>query len=313
MILISSDILEPSTDIVCSWLNHFNKDFIRISNKDIIEIKKVNINDDFVDIDFIINNENYKLSQFTSYWYRRSKLKFLRSGSITFKFENDDISNEVNHFLDEEYDKLFEFFEFMLNQKAKLNSFDDNKINKLKTLSIAKELKINIPKTIISEDFDSSIFEEKCITKPISDLIIRKNEFSYSSTTKRVSKEDTKNISITKIQSEIDKKFEIRTFYFNKTFYSSAIFSQGNSKTELDFRNYDSENPNRVVPYKLPKKLEKKLRTLCDRLSLKSGSFDIAYTNDEKYVLFEINPVGQFEQVSFPCNYKIHKEIAKFL
>lgn len=313
MILICSDVLEPTTDVVCSWLNFLEKKFIRISSNDIIDIKTVHINDDFVDITFSINDEIYKLSQFTSYWYRRSKLKFKENDKIIFKHEDDDISNPVNFFLDEEYSNLNTFFEYLLNKKAKLNTYQDNEINKLKTLSIAKELGINIPKTIISDEFDLSIFEDKWITKPISDLIVRKNGFSYSSTTKRISEADINNLAITKIQNKIDKKFEIRTFYFNETFYSSVIFSQENPKTELDFRNYDSENPNRVVPFKLPKKIEKKLKKLCLKLNLKSGSFDIAYTKDDKYVLFEVNPVGQFEQVSFPCNYKIHREIAKFL
>lgn len=313
MILICSDVLEPSTDIVCTWLNHFNKQFVRVSYKDLIEIKTVNINNDLIDIDFYINGNIYKLSEFSSYWYRRSKLRFKRNEKVKFKFEGEDISNEINSFLDEEYDKLFEFFEFMLNQKSKLNCYWDNNINKLSTLALAKELGIIIPKTIISDNFSFLKLEEKWITKPISDLIIRKNGFSYSSTTKRVSDSDIHNVGISKLQEEINKKFEIRTFFFNNKFFSSAIFSQSNPKTELDFRNYDYENPNRVVPYKLPKKIKRKLKVLSVQLGLKSGSFDIAYTEKGEYVLFEINPVGQFEQVSFPCNYKIHKKIAKFL
>lgn len=313
MILICSDDKEPTTDIVCSWLKYFDKKFIRISNKDVIDIKTVYLNDNFVDVDFLINEVEFKLSQISSYWYRRSRLKFRRSGKVVFHFEGADISDNVNHFLDDEYDNLFNFFEFLLNQKAKLNTFKDNEINKLKTLFFANELGINIPKTIVSEKFEPHLFNENWITKPIADLFIQKDGFSYSSTTKRLTENDIHDICITKIQNEVNKKFEIRSFYFNKTFYSSVIFSQGNQKTELDFRNYDSENPNRVVPYKLPKKLEKKLIKLCKKLDLKSGSFDIAYTHDDQYVLFEINPIGQFEQVSFPCNYKIHQKIAKFL
>lgn len=313
MILICSEVIEPTTDVVCGWLSFFKKKYIRISSNDLIEISAVYINDDFIDIDFAINNIDFKMSQIKSYWYRRSWLSFKKNVKVIFKYENDDISEEVNYFIDEEYSKLFEFFEFMLDEKAKLNKFNDNKLNKLKTLAIAKKLGINIPHTIISDSFSASIFSRNWITKPISDLIIRKNGFSYSTTTKRITSEDNYKLSMTKIQEEIDKKFEIRSFYFNNSFYSSVIFSQENPKTELDFRNYDTDNPNRVVPYNLPKKLEKKLKKLCDRINLKSGSFDIAYTNEGKYVLFEINPVGQFEQVSFPCNYKIHKEIAKFL
>ena len=55
MILICSDDKEPTTDIVCSWLRYFEKEFIRISNKDVIDIKTVYLNDDFIEVDFLIN------------------------------------------------------------------------------------------------------------------------------------------------------------------------------------------------------------------------------------------------------------------
>ena len=142
---------------------------------------------------------------------------------------------------------------------------------------------------------------------------MEKNGKSYFSTTKRVEKKDFKEIHYSLVQNEVNKQFEIRSFYFNNQFFSSVIFSQENPKTELDFRNYDHENPNRVVPFKLPEDLEYKLAKLCHQLNLKSGSFDIAYTKNNEYVLFEVNPVGQFEQVSFPCNYKLHKRIAEYL
>ena len=46
------------------------------------------------------------------------------------------------------------------------------------------------------------------------------------------------------LQQYIDKLYGIRIFYLYGNFYSKAIFSQGNSKTRIDFRNYDSERPN---------------------------------------------------------------------
>ena len=45
-------------------------------------------------------------------------------------------------------------------------------------------------------------------------------------------------------------------------------------------------------------------------LNLNSGSLDLIRAADGKYVFLEINPVGQFGMVSYPCNYNIEKEIA---
>ncbi len=92
-----------------------------------------------------------------------------------------------------------------------------------------------------------------------------------------------------------------------------GIFSQNNSKTKEDFRNYDQNLPNRNVPIKLPLDIEGKLKKLMKKLNLNSGSIDLIYTIDNKYVFLEVNPVGQFGMVSFPCNYNLEKKIAEFL
>ncbi|UOK43465.1 MULTISPECIES: grasp-with-spasm system ATP-grasp peptide maturase [Flavobacterium] len=311
LILICSDVSEPSTDIVCSWLNYYDKKFVRVSAENIIDIKSIVIKDNYIDINFNIDNEGYKLSDFKSYWYRRSRLKFAIFSEVKFLYNGKDISSKMNVFLEKEYNKVVEFFEMKLNQLAILNKFKDNNINKLQVLSLANDLGIKVPETYVLNDFSMLDFSnEGYITKAISDLAIIDNDTTFYSMTQRVNYDDGKNIWYSLIQKEVQKKFEIRSFYFNNRFFSSAIFSQENDKTKLDFRNYDFENPNRVVPFKFPISLEEKISKLCNKLDLKSGSFDFAYTNEGEYVLFEVNPVGQFEQVSAPCNYNIHKEIA---
>ena len=311
LILICSDVSEPSTDIVCSWLSYYKKKFLRISNENIIDIKSIIIKDGYVEINFNIDNEQHKLSDFKSYWYRRSRLKFAKFSEVEFIYNGKDISSKMNSFLQKEYNKVIDFFEIKLNGLAILNKFDDNYINKLQVLSLANDLGIKVPDTYVLNDFGMLDFVcENYITKAISDLVIIDEETTFYAMTQRIDFEDGEDINHSLIQKEVRKKFEIRSFYFNNRFFSSAIFSQENDKTKLDFRNYDFENPNRVVPFKLPNRLEEKLIKLCKKLDLKSGSFDFAYTDDGEYLLFEVNPVGQFEQVSAPCNYNIHKEIA---
>ena len=159
-------------------------------------------------------------------------------------------------------------------------------------------------------------FDSRIITKAISDFVIEKSGKNFFSFTEEIfyDKIDfSQPISNSLFQELIEKEFEIRTFYFNNNFYSSAIFSQLSTKTKLDFRNYDKLNPNRVVPYKLPTNLENKLRKLMAILNLNSGSFDFAVDKFGNHILFEINPVGQFEQVLIPCNYSLTKDIAMFL
>ena len=98
-----------------------------------------------------------------------------------------------------------------------------------------------------------------------------------------------------------------------EAFFSMAIFSQSNSKTKIDFREYDNEIPNRCVPYILPKYIEKLLLKFSKKVGLNSGSFDLIKTVDDNYVFLEVNPAGQFGMVSYPCNYFLEEKIANHL
>lgn len=89
-----------------------------------------------------------------------------------------------------------------------------------------------------------------------------------------------------------------------------AIFSQSDFQTEVDFRNYNYDYPNRTVPFKLPDALESKLNKLADFFGLTTGSFDIIKTTDNQYIFLEVNSDGQFGMVSYPCNYYLEKKVA---
>ena len=83
--------------------------------------------------------------------------------------------------------------------------------------------------------------------------------------------------------------------------------------TKIDFRNYNRKKPNRTPPYDLPNRIEKKIKSCMKALNLNSGSIDMIVTPNDDYIFLEVNPVGMFWQVSFPCNYNIEEQIAKYL
>ena len=89
-----------------------------------------------------------------------------------------------------------------------------------------------------------------------------------------------------------------------------AIFSQNDAQTQIDFRNYNLNKPNRYVPYKLPKLIETKLLKLMNVHKLNNGSIDLILNSKGEYVYLEVNPVGQFSFLSNSCNYHIEKLIA---
>lgn len=95
--------------------------------------------------------------------------------------------------------------------------------------------------------------------------------------------------------------------------YSMAIFSQNDEQTQVDFRNYNVKKPNRTIPFKLPEIEKDKLVKFMNAVNMNCGSIDVIYTKDKKFVFLEVNPVGQFYQLSYPCNYHVEKKIAEYL
>ena len=182
---------------------------------------------------------------------------------------------------------------------------------------------IKTPPTVITttkkELVDFYRINGKIITKPISytPTFTQDNNSYTNNGTHLVNINDIEELddtfSPTCFQKYIDKQFEVRVFYLKGKLYSMAIFSQMNEKTKIDFRNYDYGNPNRTVPYQLPKSIEEKIKKILLYLKYDTCSIDIIYSTDNEYYFLEINPSGQFEWLSENCNYYIEKDIAKYL
>lgn len=201
---------------------------------------------------------------------------------------------------------------------------DFSNISKTYSLLAAKESGLKIPPTLITNrKKDLLRFCEKyenVICKPLHASIFIRDEESLDSfamyaslMTEDILRQTDDSFYPCLFQKYIPKKIEIRSFFLVSKFYTAAIFSQNNSKTKVDFRNYDDNNPNRVVPYNLPKEIEGDLLKTFNKLGLNTGSADILLDPGGNYYFLEINPVGQFGMVSFPCNFYLEEKISLFL
>jgi ATP-GRASP peptide maturase of grasp-with-spasm system len=115
------------------------------------------------------------------------------------------------------------------------------------------------------------------------------------------------------LQSKIEKNYEVRVFYLDGRFFAWAIISQSSIQTSTDYRKYNHQKPNRVVPYSLPADLEQKLLDLFCKIGLNTGSVDLMVDSDNDYYFLEVNPVGQFGALSKLTNYQLEVEIARWL
>lgn len=324
MILIYSTENDNSTNDVIDWIKYFsNKDFIRINGvSNLSNNYLLNISDPPRSYFTSVENGKciYSYHQISSIWFRRSFNALVEKLTIIWPSELVDI---MFYSLNNEIQYVQRAMHHLHSSKFSIGDFLNAKNDKIKTLLIARELNITIPKTIITNNKKElklflNTLSSDIITKAVYNLFSLKydNNFFQAKTIKLSL--DYINSLPQKIfpvlaQECIDKHYEIRSFYLKGNFFSMAIFSQTNEKTSIDYRNYDIENPNRTVPYKLPLYIEEKLSELMMKLNLDTGSIDLIKSKDGMYYFLEVNPVGQFGIISIPCNYYLEEHIAKLL
>ncbi len=319
MILILSEQYDQSTNEVINWLTHYNQEYIRINDTDNCEIVKIDCYNDKVVMN--INGYTLDFNDISTYWYRRGNFKI--KVPILSSIQEIPFYEDIKKNLMRETSTLVEYLHLLLKKKKHIGSYFDNYTNKLHNLSIAKKCGLKIPNTTITskkEVVQSFLgVEKEIITKAISETIMLHYDNSiaiqaYTNEVKANEINDYNNfIFPSLIQNKIEKKFEVRIFYLDKSFYTMAIFSQQNKKTKVDFRNYDRNKPNRFIPYSLPKEIENKLTSFMTYQKLTSGSIDMVIDINGDYIFLEVNPVGQYGMISYPCNYFLHKKIAEYL
>lgn len=321
MILIISEESERTTDEVVQWLLNNNVKFLRINKED--NLKIICINPSTGEALVEVNDNVYDLDTFDTVWYRRGYFNSncIKAALIGSSLDIDK-TTQVGRFLNREWSVLQGFLFYTLeNKRNVLGNFLKSQVNKLINLKIAKECGLQIPETNIScKGFviNSIVNKTAQISKPISEseTFYDTDGSIFKMLTIGVSAKDideSAEMFPTLIQQQISKWFEIRVFFLGAKYYSMAIFSQSSSKTNIDFRNYDDTKPNRMVPFILPKIVERKLKKFTKRLELNTGSIDMIVTPNREFVFLEVNPVGNIEMVSKNCNYPIEQDIANYL
>jgi len=324
ILILTKSLLEINSDIVMDWLDHYKAEYAVITGDEFLAstTMKFYLTNTTEELKIITEkNKELLLHTIKAVWFRR------RMEEASFQFyENLDLDLEgkqglLGH-LKIEFLRFYSLLPVYLKKAYWLSHPDKSSLNKLEILLMAKEFGLTIPETLVTNFIDSTDTEslkptETYITKPLTETAnITDATRRYSMLTKVVDQTIlVKNSLIfpSLIQKCIEKEFEIRTFYLSGKCYSMAIFSQENENTKTDYRNYDTENENRCVPYKLPKSIERKIIKLMHALKLDAGSIDFIKNMADEFVFLEINPVGQFDWVGLHCNYPIEKEIATHL
>jgi ATP-GRASP peptide maturase of grasp-with-spasm system len=308
MVYIVSIDSDNSTSDVIEWLYKLRKNYLRIGN--LIDIKNKL---DFFPVRLCNDNIRGDKANLSSVWIRRfSRFDTIADHNLQWYYWNE--SKAITDYA----------LQSKLNGRSVLgvSSFGVS-VNKLEMLTIAQKYGLLIPSTSITNSKGDVLqFHKeykKIITKAMSEAFksIQKGE-AVVAYTKVVNKSFIKSLpdvfSTMLFQQYIEKEYEVRIFYLEGKLYPMAIFSQSSDKTKVDFRNYDSVNPSRTVPYKLPKNVEENLIRFMKDHKFDAASVDmVKCKNTGNHYFLEVNTHGQFGMVSEPCNYYLEKKLAETL
>jgi ATP-GRASP peptide maturase of grasp-with-spasm system len=267
----------------------------------------------FKETEFKGNLFESELEIITSFWYRKGQAFFYSN------LLNDE---SIMKYLGAEYINFSDYVVWKLATKRHLGNYFDRIPNKLQHLWIAKEAGISIPQTLVTQFKDKLLaFQQEVgplITKSIKDFYAGVHDsVYYYNHTERVTPEALADMPDTffptLVQEELQKAYELRVVFVCRKLYTMAIFSQNDSQTSVDWRNYNHKKPNRTVPYTLPSPVEAAILRFIGKSGLNTGAIDMVVTTDKRYVFLECNPNGQISMVSENCNYPIEKDIALYL
>ena len=317
ILILSRGVSETSTNKVIDYLISLGVAFFRFNGDDFFNQKtKINFyfnqNESKWEFDISSNEIAFTSRDVNVVWYRRDFFDELE------KLSENQI---VNNFLKGEARKTYDLFYLSLKDKVWINK--PNEIsNKLFILEQASKIGLPIPNSFVTNNLEFIEIinsKEKLITKPVSEGVgIVENNTKITTFTalldiEKIKAEVLENenfIFPSLFQSQIEKEYEIRVFYFFEKCYSMAIFSQNDEKTKVDFRDYNNEMPNKMSRYKLPEQVEDKVKNIMNLLNMNSGSIDFIRSKGGNYIFLEINPVGQFDFLEIQGNYNLSEILA---
>ena len=332
MIYIFSNKSDTTTNQVMDWITYYGEDCRRI-NEEASEEVYLQLSRSLQNTTQIIDEHHQSKEKRNTFWFRRPDHRLMQRLVSQNMLHKEDVvfpefPKDSTYWDSWQKDlQLYQvrYYNALLNDsETKIGNYEKTSLNKVEVLKQAKKLDIDIPDSIISNSKKeiAAFFDrhnKDIICKSLFEIVypIGVNEagFLLRGLTQAINDISTlpDDFFPSLFQENIAKKYELRIYYVNGEFYSTAMFTQRSDKTSQDFRNYDDEEPTRIVPYKMDQEQEDKLHLLMKALSLDNGSIDMIKGIDNKYYFLEINPVGQYGFISHPANYNIAKRNAEIL
>lgn len=195
--------------------------------------------------------------------------------------------------------------------------------NKQLQLQVARQLKLEVPRTLITNDPEAVLeFAKTCesgiIAKMLSSFAVYENGEERVVFTNPVRPEDLEDLSGLRLcpmtfQEMVPKAMELRVTVVGRDVFSASIDSQSSERATYDWRRDGVVLLEEWKPYELPGDVRERLLGLMDYFGLNYGAIDIIVTPDGRHIFLEVNPAGEFFWLERYCQLPISKSIADVL
>lgn len=318
MVLVVSEEEDMSTDNVVEWLSYFKIPFLRINKeKNFNILSSVSFTKNQSDIFFNIKGKKVNINDIDIVWFRRGEI------NISSLFVNNpDYDTSVKSVILKQLRlqdiTLLDYITTRLKEKKHINTPEYYNSSKLVVLETAKNVGLHIPDTLITTSKKELLNwignkNRLIITKPIQDctnvVLDGINQVANVVSYQDIATQIPEYFHYSLFQEKIDIEYELRIFFIADLYFASAIFSYA----ESGFNGALKTKMNRIVPFELPGIILRKLKRLNKLLRLNSGSIDMIVDKGNKYYFLEVNPVGQYDYISYLCNYNLDKRIAEYI
>lgn len=262
-------------------------------------------------LSFIYNGETKNLSSISAGWYRHPNLLGLEKPD---KAKQMSLEDEINSLQDVWWNEIND--SLWLNSPGNIQKTQ----SKLAQLAVAASLGFNVPRTIISNNWDSLgayMDSEEMIIKMARGFLYENDEAKVLYTT-RLTPRTLQRIQAAMpfpaiFQSFVPKSREWRVTVIGDELFEASIYTSDEAKD--DWRKHQLTNRVEFKAESIPDDIKNKCFQFLGHYGLRYGAFDFIESEDGQITFLECNPNGQFiwleDLLNLPISDAIVSELIK--
>lgn len=187
--------------------------------------------------------------------------------------------------------------------------------DKPRQLVLAHELGFDIPEVCVTNDWTSVrklIDQHGAIGKPLREAVLSggNERVMFTHRIDTLSESDAEAIALAPfiVQREILKRYDVRVTVVGTKVFATAIWSQANAETEVDWRQ-GTRTDLKHERIELEESISQRCIDLVRVLGLRFGAIDFVCDQDGKLWFLEVNPNGQWAWIENLTGYPISRAI----